>query len=662
MVHTQPLRAILTELRQHGQCTELALASLSVAAVTAYLCQRFSSTRLAAILARVLHPRTNGNPLFLIAMADELVRQQVVAKDLDGWEMRAEVGTITAVVPSTLRALIEHQLAHCSPEDQTLLEAASVAGVAFAAATVAVCLEHTDEAVEARCAALARQGQFLQDRGDAVWPDGTVTACYGFRHALYQEVLYERVPAGRRTGWHARIGTRLAQGFGEGAGDMAAVVAMHCVRGHLLPQAVPYLRQAGQQAARRGAYQDAVAFYEQALHALRQLPNTRAVREQAIDLRCDLRHAFLPLDDPRRILDYLRQAEVLAEALGDQRRLGQIAGYMAFCLRELGDPNGSLASAQRALTMATALGDSSRQVAANISLGEVYLSALSDYRRAAEVFRRTVKMLHGTLLERFGTTFIPSVTSRASLAMCLAELGAFAEAQAHGEEALRLAEEAEHPYGLAQACGAVGYVYLRQGTLPQAIGVLERGRACSEAVHLPLITRLCTARLGAAYALAGCVHEGLPLLERALEQAMTPQRPLLYPLLALRLGEGYMLAGRVAEAMPLGQQALEVAQSQEQQGYQAYALRLLGDVVAHGHPPEIAQATTYYHQALVLAEALGMRPLQAHCHQGLGTLYVETGQREQARAELSTASEMYHAMAMQLWLSQAEAALAQMAG
>jgi tetratricopeptide (TPR) repeat protein len=244
--------------------------------------------------------------------------------------------------------------------------------------------------------------------------------------------------------------------------------------------------------------------------------------------------------------------------------------------------------------------------------------------------------------------------------MCLAELGAFAEGQAHGEEALRLAEAAEHPYSLAQACAAVGYFYLRQGALPQAIRVLERGRALSEAVHLPLITRLCKARLGAAYALSGRIPEALPLLERALEQAMAMRWTLLYPLLAVRLGEGYMLAGRVAEAMPLGQQALEAAQGQEQQGYQAYALRLLGEIAAHGNPPEIERATAHYQHALALAEEFGMRPLQAHCHHGLGTLYAETGQREQARAELSAAIEMYHSMEMKFWLPQVEAALAQM--
>jgi DNA-binding winged helix-turn-helix (wHTH) protein/tetratricopeptide (TPR) repeat protein len=662
IVHGHPLRTVLTELRQHNQCVELTLDYLSAAEVTAYLVQRFGDTRLAAALGGVLHQRTRGNPLFLTAVVDELVRQQVVTEEADGWAVRAGVDTISAIVPGHLRELIELQLAHCSPEDQTLLAAASVAGVEFATAAVAASLERADEEIEARCAALAHQGRFLQAHGQAAWPDGTVTGCYGFRHALYQEVVYQQVPASRQLRWHARIGTRLAQGFGEQARDMAAALALHCVRGRLWPQAVQYIRQAGQQAARRGVYQEAVAFYEQALHALQQLPEHRAVHEQAIDLRFDLRHALLPLDEPRRILDHLRQAEVLAEALGDQRRLGQIAGCMAFCLRELGDPDGSLASAQRALTIATALGDDSRQVAANISLGEVYLSALSDYRRAAEVFRRNVEMLHGALLERFGTAFIPSVTSRASLAMCLAELGAFAEGQAHGEKALRLAEAAEHPYSLAQTCAAVGYLYLRQGALPQAIRMLERGRALSEAVHLPLITRMCTARLGAAYALCGRVHEALPLLERALEQAMAVRRTLLYPLLAVRLGEGYILAGRVAEAMPLGQQALAAAQGQDQQGYQAYALRLLGECAAHGDPPQIEQATAHYQHALALADELGMRPLQAHCHHSLGMLYRKMGRQDQARAELSTAIALYRAMEITFWLPRAEAALAEVNG
>jgi tetratricopeptide (TPR) repeat protein len=104
------------------------------------------------------------------------------------------------------------------------------------------------------------------------------------------------------------------------------------------------------------------------------------------------------------------------------------------------------------------------------------------------------------------------------------------------------------------------------------------------------------------------------------------------------------------------------ARSHQERGHEAYALRLLGDIAARRDPSEVETAEDHYHQALALADELGMRPLQAHCHRGLGTLYAMTGQREQARAELAAAIELYQAMEMTLWLPQAEAALAQVEG
>src|SRR5206468_3489658 len=116
------------------------------------------------------------------------------------------------------------------------------------------------------------------------------------------------------------------------------------------------------------------------------------------------------------------------------------------------------------------------------------------------------------------------------------------------------------------------------------------------------------------------------------------------------------------EAQTLAEQTLAHARAHKAQGNEAYALRLLGEIAARRTPPDVDQAAAYYHQALALAEALGMRPLQAHCHHGLGTLYAATGQREQARTALSTAIEMYTSMDMTFWLPQAEAALAQVEG
>ncbi|HLB78545.1 MAG TPA: hypothetical protein VJO72_16060, partial [Candidatus Dormibacteraeota bacterium] len=625
------------ELRQHGQCVELALESLSEAAVIAYLTQRFGGTRLVAELARVLHQRTRGNPLFLVAVVDELVRQQVVTEEADGWAVRAGVDTITAIIPAHLRALIELQLAHCSPEDQTLLAAASVAGVEFATAAVAAGIERADEEIEARCAALAHQGQFLQAHGQAEWPDGTVTGCYGFRHALYHEVVYQQVPAGRQTRWHARIGTRLAQGFGEEAGDMAGALAMHFIRGRLLPQAVPYLRQAGEKALARSAYREAVGYFEQALRALPQLPETRGTREQAIDLRLALRSALNPSGDFGRSMAYLREAESLVAAFDDPRRLGQVSLYLSVHFSFMGAYDQAIATAQRALALATASGDAVLHALANQYLGTAY-QAQGDYRWAIDCLGQTVASLEGSWRhERLGRVFMPTVLSRARLSWGHAELGSFAEGRALGEEGLRIAEAVDHPASVMIASWGIGLLALRQGDLPRALPLLERAVGLCQDADLPLYFPWMAWALGAAYTLNGRVADAVPLLTQAMEQADAMERVDVQAFCSLSLGEAQMRAGRLAEAYTLAAHTLAHAREHKERGNEAYALRLLGEIAAQRDPLESAPAEAHYQQACALAEALGMRPLQAHCHRGLGRLYAETGQREQACAELSAA-------------------------
>ena len=120
-----------------------------------------------------------------------------------------------------------------------------------------------------------------------------------------------------------------------------------------------------------------------------------------------------------------------------------------------------------------------------------------------------------------------------------------------------------------------------------------------------------------------------------------------------------MLAGHLKEAHALAERTLTLARGHQERGHEAYALHLLGEIASHRDPPHAEQAEQYYRQALALADELGMRPLQAHCHLGLGTLYAATGQREPARTELTAAVAMYQAMEMTLWLPQTETALAQ---
>ena len=224
---------------------------------------------------------------------------------------------------------------------------------------------------------------------------------------------------------------------------------------------------------------------------------------------------------------------------------------------------------------------------------------------------------------------------------------------------MRIAEAADHPYSRILAYWAVGFRYLRQGELPQAIPVLERALDLAQVTHIRIAVPWVAAPLGAAYAVAGRTAEALPLLEQAVEQAMAMHLMVDQALRIVWLGEAYLLAGRLDEAYAQAQHALEFSRAHKERGQEAYALRLLGEIHARHDPPEVEPAATHYRQALALAEELGMRPLQAHCHLGLGTLYAQTGRPEPARAALTAAIGLYRAMDMTFWLPQAEAALAQ---
>jgi tetratricopeptide (TPR) repeat protein len=436
-------------------------------------------------------------------------------------------------------------------------------------------------------------------------------------------------------------------------------LAHHALRGEVWDKAVVYCRQAGTRAMTHSAYREAVTSFEQALGALQHLPARPDTQAQAIDLRLDLRNALYPLGELGRILVVLQEAIELAEALGNQHQLGRVSAFLLAHFVFAGDPNRALMPGQRALAIATALEDIGLTVVAQIYLGHAYHDR-GEYRRAVECFQKNVASLHGKLLhEHFGLPGLVSVFSRSFLVRSLAECGAFTEGKAPAEEGVRIAEAADHPFSRVVMYSDVGYRSLRQGDFHQAIPMLERALDLAQAAHLRVLVPLAAAFLGAAYALAGRTAKALPLLEQAVEQTITIRNMRHHALQVAWLSEAYLLASRLDEAYTQAQHALEFSRAHQERGYEAYALRLLGEVAARREPSEATPAQAAYRQALALAEALGMRPLQAHCHLGLGTLYLKLGRAEQACAALSTAISLYRAMDMTFWLPQAEAALAQ---
>jgi tetratricopeptide (TPR) repeat protein len=319
-------------------------------------------------------------------------------------------------------------------------------------------------------------------------------------------------------------------------------------------------------------------------------------------------------------------------------------------------------SCERALALAEALEDGTLRVLPQYVLGTTYHD-LGDYPRAMDLLGRNLAFLAGDLrYAYFGIGTPLALTSRTCFVACLAEVGGFAEGRVHRDEGVRIAEAVTHPQSFIFAYRGSGLLALRRGDIQQAIPALERALALCQGAHFLYFFCTVAADLGAAYTLAGRAVEALPLLEQAVQQATAINVQSGQSLRVASLSEAMLLAGRPEEAQSLAPQALELARAHRERGQEGWILRLLGTIAAQHAPCEVEEAATHYRQALALAEALGMRPLQAHCHRGLGTLYAMTGQQEQARAALAAAIDLYCAMGMTFWLPQVEAVLAQVEG
>lgn len=253
-------------------CEHVQLGGLDEDAVAALVRGRLGATEVPGDLVGLLTGRAGRNPLFVTALVDHWSSVGLIATEDGAVRAPGGLDELRRIVPATLRQLIEHQVGQLEPAEREVLDAASVAGVAAEAAAVASALGDDDEAVEARIAALARRSGFLSP-GEAVrWPDGTVTSVFTFRHSLYQQVLYDDVPAARRARLHRRVGERLAVAFGRGPSARAGDLAHHLVRGGDAAQAVPALVAAAELALGRSGHAEAVELLGQARSSVPRLP------------------------------------------------------------------------------------------------------------------------------------------------------------------------------------------------------------------------------------------------------------------------------------------------------------------------------------------------------------------------------------------------------
>jgi tetratricopeptide (TPR) repeat protein len=260
-----PLRGLKQDLLIHQLCEEIALARLEEVEVGEYLAAAFPSADLPSGLASLIHRHSGGNPLFMVAIVQDMVKNALIAQDHGAWRLAAPLEDLAPAVPETLQQMLEVQFGQLSEAEQRILKRASVAGERFSAWTITTTADVSPEDVERVCEGLADRQQFIRSAGLQQLADASVSAYYEFRHSLYRRMVYERLSDAHRSRLHRAIGERLKGLCTPGQPELAGELAAHFEVGGDYRQAVEYLILGADNAVRRFAYREAIQPLERAL-------------------------------------------------------------------------------------------------------------------------------------------------------------------------------------------------------------------------------------------------------------------------------------------------------------------------------------------------------------------------------------------------------------
>jgi tetratricopeptide (TPR) repeat protein len=600
-------------------------------------------------LKQLLIERTEGNPFFMEESVRTLVETKVLAGERGKYRLSGSL-EITRV-PATVHAVLAARIDRLALEEKRLLQSAAVIGKDVPFVLLQAIAEISEDELRRDLGHL-QAAEFLYET--RLFPDLE----YTFKHALTHEVAYGSVLQERRRALHASIAEAIERFYPDRLVEQVELLAHHAFHGELWDEAMTYLRQAGAKAAERSAHREAVSYFDRALDALKHLPESRQTIEHAIDIRIDMRSSLQPLGEQAKIFERMREAQGLAESLNDQRRLGQVSAYLSGYFIQAGeDPIRAIENGQRALSISSAIGDFTLQVQANHFLGSAYYAVVDGYDRAFNHFTRNVQSLVGDqIYNRFGLAFLPSVGSRYQMVFLLAERGEFTEAAVHGDDAIHIAEVANHPFSLCTAYFGVGHLHLAKGVIDKAIAMLERSLETCRLWNLHQNIPRVSAALGYAYAVAGRRGEAMTLLALANERAKAVG-VVWRSLTGAQLIQGFLLIGNRQEAAFLASRALESSRRHSQRSREALALYVQGEIALAENPVEFENAESSFRAANIISDELKMRPLLAHCNVGLGKLYRRTGDLRLAKEHLNDGVAMMRQMGMGLWLERAEAEL-----
>ena len=626
-----PLSRVIDGLHIKRCCREITLSGMGESEVADFIALRLPPAPGLAQdlrrLARLVHRHTGGNPLFVLNVLDDLVARSLIFEQEGRWALSSDLTEIDLGTPDDVRRIIAAQLERLPPAECALLEVASVAGSTFSAATVAGAAGLATDDVEATFIGLARQRRFVRRSG----------ARFEFDHALYRDVLYERVPSGRRAILHREVAEREEVGHGERASEIAAELAMHFERSGDVRRAGMYLQQAAENARSRSALSEAQMHFHRALALIENEPAGRERTEREIKLWIGLGAAAMAArgwGTPEAERAYSR-ARALCRELGESPALFPALWGLWLFYWGRGPLGTAHELAEDLLELAHRQGDDGPLLQAHHAAWATAFSR-GDLRtacfHAGEGIRLYDPHRHAAIAATYGN-HDAGVCARLFLARASALMGRIGDAVRASDDAVALAQALEHPFSLALA-------HVFASAVAQACRQPDRVRVHAEAAaaiardqDFRLLLAWSSAFEGWAAAVEGDHEEGLSRIANAIAEARTTGSDQFLPHLAGLAADAYLMSGDTAAGLRSVEDGLGVAARTGERFWEPELLRLRGELhIAQDPRCAASEAEQAFREAIEHARSQGAMLLALRAAVSLGRSLRRAGRVGEARS------------------------------
>lgn len=577
-----PLKNIAYELHARGRCQHMPLSFLNEHEVAQYLTARFPAHLFPAMLAPLIHKRTDGNALFVTSVVEDLVARRLIAFHNRQWRFTAPLTDVRLEESTSIREIIDSQFDRLSAEEEYLLKVASVVGEQFSTAAVAAGVGVPITDIEELCDRLARRNQFLRSREAEEWPDGTVTTRYEFIHSLYQHSLYERIPAAKRIQLHQRIGERQEQGYGDQAEEIAAGLTRHFERGRDSRRAVHYRLHAAHNAVRRFGYHEATVHLTAGIALLPHLHDEQERGQCELALQNALGAIYIATQgyaSPAVAHAYSRVRDLCQQLNTTSPLASALRGLWSFSLTR--------AEFQTARLLAEQLLEAAQQEPSQAPLLEAERAlgqTLYFQGHLPEALRYLQQSVNRYDAERHAAhVFLygqdPKVVSLVQQGRTLWLLGYPDLAVQQAESAILFAHEVSHPYSLALAQYHALVVHLARRDRNEVQKLTDKLQHLSTEHGFPYWQSSSQILHGWILAQQGQWEQGIQEMLQGLFAYQATGAIVNRPYSLALLAEIYGIVGQTSEGLALVTEALALVQQSGGHFYEAEMLRLRGELL-----------------------------------------------------------------------------------